>query len=89
MKNEFTNKNGVHVYAEYNSGQSRFGDFAVDYELVRIYNILPDGGEVEIELYAEAVPTYGNESFEELNEKIAEQAEVMGIDLDRYNPVFG
>lgn len=72
--------NGVKVFAEYNSGQSRFGEKAVDFELVRIG---------DIELYAEAEPTEDWESFEELSAEIARQAEEKGIDLDLYNPVFG
>ena len=79
MKNEFTNKYGVHIYAEYNGGQSRNGEYAVDYELVRID---------DVELYAETEPTEGNESFEVLSAEIQRQAEELGIDLDDYNPIF-
>ena len=71
--------NGVKVYAEYNSGQNRNGDYAVDYELVRIGNV---------EMYAEAEPTEDWESFEELSAEIARQAEENGIELDLYNPLF-
>ena len=80
MKNEFTNKYGVRVYAEYSGGQSRYGDYAVDYELVRIG---------DIELYAEAEPTGDWESFYDvLAPEIQRQAEEKGIDLDDYNPIF-
>lgn len=79
-----TNKleiNGVKVSAEYSGGQSRNGEEAVDYILVYID---------DVELYAE-VPATGdnNDSFEELSEEIARQAEEKGIDLDLYNPIFG
>ena len=78
MKNEFTNKYG-HVYAEYNGGQSRNGENAVDYVLVQIN---------DVELYAETEPTEGNESLEVLSAEIQRQAEEKGIDLDDYNPIF-
>ncbi len=71
--------NGVKVYAEYNGGHSRNGDYAVDYELVRIG---------DVEMYAEAEPTEDWESFEELSAEIARQAEENGIELDLYNPLF-
>ena len=75
-KNEFYAN--VKVTAEYNGGQSRNGEYAVDYILVNIG---------ETELYAE-VPADNEDNIIALQQMIAEQTEEKGIDLDLYNPLF-
>ena len=78
-KNEFS-IDGTKVKAEYSGGQSRNGDYAVDYILVTIG---------ETELYAEMKPMKKDaDTFLALQSAIDVQAKEKGIDLDSYCPLF-
>ena len=70
----------TNVKAEYSGGQSRIGDYAVDYILVTIG---------ETELYAEMKPMEkDSDTFLALQDAIDMQAKEKGIDLELYCPLF-